>query len=29
VADDILAHFSPGFKRKDFVEVIMNNAWPD
>jgi hypothetical protein len=26
---DVLAHFSPGYKRKDFVEVVMNNDWPD
>jgi hypothetical protein len=29
VTADVLAHFSPGFTRKDFVEVVMNNDWPD
>jgi hypothetical protein len=29
ITSDVLAHFSPGFKRKDFVEVVMNNDWPD
>jgi len=29
VTADVLAHFSPGFKRKDFVDVVMNNGWPD
>ena len=29
ITADVLAHFSPGFKRKDFVETVMNNAWPD
>jgi HD domain-containing protein len=29
VTADILDHFSPGFKRKDFVELVMNNDWPD
>jgi hypothetical protein len=29
ITADVLAHFSPGFKRKDFVEVVMNNDWPD
>jgi hypothetical protein len=29
ITADILEHFSPGFKRKDFVDVIMNNDWPD
>ena len=27
ITADVLAHFSPGFKRKDFVEVVQNNAW--
>lgn len=26
---DVLAHFSPGFVRTDFVEVIQNSAWPE
>jgi hypothetical protein len=25
---DVLEHFSPGFRRTDFVEVIESNAWP-
>src|SRR5260370_26407742 len=29
ITADVLAHFSPGFKRNDFVEVVMNNDWPD
>lgn len=27
--DDVLAHFDPSFARKDFVEIITNNAWPE
>ncbi|MER6039095.1 HD domain-containing protein [Streptomyces sp. NPDC001835] len=27
--DDVLAHFDPGFQRKDFVEIIQTNAWPE
>jgi hypothetical protein len=27
--DDVLAHFDPGFQRKDFVEIIRGNAWPE
>ncbi|KAB8191915.1 HD domain-containing protein [Nonomuraea phyllanthi] len=27
--DDVLAHFDPSFARKDFVEIIQNNAWPE
>lgn len=27
--DDVLAHFDPSFSRKDFVEIIQNNAWPE
>ncbi|MFD8719109.1 HD domain-containing protein [Streptomyces sp. NPDC059629] len=27
--DDVLAHFDPSFQRKDFVEIIQNNAWPE
>lgn len=26
---DVLAHFVPGFRRTDFVEVIQNSAWPE
>lgn len=26
---DVLEHFSPGFVRTDFVEVIEGNAWPE
>lgn len=26
---DVLAHFVPGFRRTDFVEVIQANAWPE
>jgi hypothetical protein len=29
ITADVLARFSPGFKRKDFVDVVMNNDWPD
>jgi HD superfamily phosphodiesterase len=25
---DVLEHFSPGFRRTDFVEVIESSAWP-
>jgi HD superfamily phosphohydrolase YqeK len=27
--DDVLAHFDPTFRRTDFVELIMGNAWPE
>jgi len=27
--DDVLAHFDPSFHRKDFVEIIRDNAWPE
>jgi hypothetical protein len=27
--DDVLAHFDSSFRRRDFVEVIQNNAWPE
>lgn len=27
--DDVLAHFVPGFKREDFVDIIMGSAWPE
>ncbi|HEY1821440.1 MAG TPA: hypothetical protein VGG83_16060 [Trebonia sp.] len=26
---DVLEHFSPGFRRTDFVEVIQSSAWPE
>lgn len=26
---DVLEHFSPGFRRTDFVDVIKNSAWPE
>jgi HD superfamily phosphodiesterase len=26
---DVLAHFVPGFRRTDFVEVIQNSDWPE
>jgi HD superfamily phosphodiesterase len=26
---DVLAHFSPGFERTDFVEIIENSAWAE
>ncbi|WP_406418634.1 HD domain-containing protein [Streptomyces sp. NBC_01614] len=29
VKADVLAHFSPGFVRGDFVEVIQNSEWPE
>ena len=29
ITADVLAHFSPGFRRKDFVEVVQNNAWTE
>ncbi|CUU16297.1 hypothetical protein CDS [Bradyrhizobium sp.] len=29
ITADVLEHFSPGFRRKDFVEVVINNEWPD
>jgi HD superfamily phosphodiesterase len=27
--DDVLAHFDPGFERKNFVEIIRSNDWPE
>jgi hypothetical protein len=27
IAADMLAHYSPDFKRVDFVDVVRNNAW--
>lgn len=29
ITADVLEHFAPGFRRKDFVEVVMSNEWPD
>ncbi|WP_433290234.1 HD domain-containing protein [Pseudonocardia sp. CA-142604] len=29
IAADMLAHYSPEFKRVDFVDVVRNNAWPE
>jgi HD superfamily phosphodiesterase len=26
---DVLAHFDPSFVRDDFVEIILNNGWPE
>jgi HD domain len=26
---DVLVHFDPTFVREDFVEVILNNSWPE
>ncbi len=26
---DVLAHYDPTFVREDFVEVILNNNWPE
>ncbi|MCV7302299.1 HD domain-containing protein [Mycobacterium barrassiae] len=27
--DDVLAHFDPTFRRHDFVDLILNNTWPE
>jgi HD domain len=27
--DDVLQHFDPGFVRDNFVEIILNNGWPE
>ncbi|MBA9043553.1 hypothetical protein BJ996_000284 [Streptomyces phaeogriseichromatogenes] len=27
--DDVLAHFDASFRRKDFVEIVRNNPWPE
>jgi hypothetical protein len=27
--DDVLAHFDPAFRRQDFVDLILNNPWPE
>ena len=29
ITADVLAHYSPDFKPANFVDVIMNNAWPE
>ena len=29
VNDDVLAHFDPSFVRDDFVEIILDNTWPE
>jgi hypothetical protein len=29
VTEDVLAHFSPGYQRKDFIDVVMNSDWED
>ncbi|WP_026819731.1 HD domain-containing protein [Arthrobacter castelli] len=29
VKADVLAHFVPGFRRGDFVEVVRGSAWPE
>ncbi len=29
VNDDVLAHFDPTFVRENFVEIILNNTWPE
>ena len=26
---DVLAHFDPTFVREDFVDIILNNSWPE
>jgi len=26
---DVLAHFDPSFVREDFVDIILNNTWPE
>jgi hypothetical protein len=26
---DVLEHFDPTFVRDDFVEIILNNSWPE
>ena len=26
---DVLAHFDPTFERQDFVDLIVNNSWPE
>jgi hypothetical protein len=29
VNDDVLAHFDPSFTRENFVDIILNNTWPE
>jgi HD domain-containing protein len=29
VNDDVLAHFDPTFARENFVDIILNNTWPE
>lgn len=29
VNDDVLAHFDPTFERENFVDIILNNTWPE
>ena len=29
VNDDVLAHFDPAFTRENFVDIILNNTWPE
>ena len=29
VNDDVLAHFDPTFTRENFVDIILNNTWPE
>jgi hypothetical protein len=29
VNDDVLAHFDPSFARENFVDIILNNTWPE
>jgi hypothetical protein len=29
IASDMLAHYSPDFKRVDFVDVVRNNVWSE
>jgi HD domain len=29
INDDVLAHFDPTFNRQDFVDMILNNSWPE
>ena len=27
--DDVLAHFDESFVRDDFVQIILDNSWPE
>ncbi|RLV04617.1 diguanylate cyclase [Streptomyces griseocarneus] len=29
VKADVLAHYEPGFERGDFVQVVLDSAWPE